>query len=109
MEKDDYAKTLKKDTEYLNEIGKEIPGLSYDINCYGKLGSLSNIIDGINVDDPTDVQVEKTKKIIKANIDDIRNSSSADLGAGAGLKSLQNGRRASVEVIKRLEEEWKSI
>ncbi|MHC6180345.1 biotin-independent malonate decarboxylase subunit beta [Clostridium sp. JNZ X4-2] len=111
MEKDDYAKTLKKDTEYLNEIGKKIPGLSYDINCYGKLGSLSNIIDGINVDDPTDVQVEKTKKIIKANIDDIRNSSSADLGAGVGLKSksLQNGRPVSVEVIKRLEEEWKSI
>lgn len=109
MEKDCYAKSLKKDIEYVDKMSKKVLGISYDIKSYGKLGSLSNIIKGINVDDPADEEVEKVKEIIKVNIDDIRNSSSTELGAGVRSKSVQNGRYASIEVVKMLQKEWKSI
>lgn len=108
MNKECFSKALKKGVEYVDKIAERVPGISYDIKSCEKIGLVSTVIRGVNADEPSDEDMKKVEGIIVENVKDIRESSSTDLCAGIKNEKIKGKRGNSLEIIEKLEKEWKS-
>jgi malonate decarboxylase beta subunit len=71
----------------------------------GKLGTLYKLIDGVNVDSPDAKQVEQVRADLLAAIADAR-SGQRDLSSRLQSEGARKHRRATLEVRRRLAEQW---
>ena len=107
MRKQSAARVTRRTVEELDELGKTILPMAYDIRQFAKLGLLHELIAGIDADAPSAAQVAKVKERVAAAIADIHHAP-GDLTSRLNNAEAKVNRAASIEVRRRLAEQWNS-
>jgi malonate decarboxylase gamma subunit len=105
MRKQSAARVTMRTVEEIDELGKTIIPMSYDIRQYAKLGLLHELITGIDADAPSATQIARVKERVAAAIADIRQHP-GDLTSRLNNADARVTRAASIEVRSRLAEQW---
>ena len=105
MGKQAAARVTRRSVEELEELGQRIPPMAYDIRSFASFGLVHKLIDGVNADQPTVVDVERVRREIFDAISDARRGG-PDLFRRLMGEAARRGRAASIEVRKRLAEQW---
>jgi malonate decarboxylase gamma subunit len=105
MRKQSAARITRRTVEELDELGKTVLPMAYDVRQYAKLGLLHELIAGIDADAPSAEQVERVKERVAAAIADIRKHP-GDLTRRLDNADARAHRSASIEVRSRLAEQW---
>jgi malonate decarboxylase gamma subunit len=105
MHKAAAARITRRSVEELDELGKTIIPMSYDLRQYAKLGLLHELIPGIDADAPSVPQVAAVKERMAAAIADIRRRP-GDLTSRLDNPQARVTRAASIEVRRRMTEQW---
>jgi malonate decarboxylase gamma subunit len=106
MGKQAAARVTKRSIAELDELAGKVLPLSYDIRAYAQLGVLHQLIKGVNADAPRGSDFEKVREALVLAIRDAR-SGPRDLSNRLGSPEAQQTRHASIEVRRRLTEQWK--
>lgn len=101
------ARVTKRSVEELDTLGETVVPMSYDIRNYAKLGLLHKVIKGISSDSLDAVSIEKVRQELKDAIADTR-AGKRDLSVRLESEAAKTVRHASIEVRKRLIEQWPS-
>jgi malonate decarboxylase gamma subunit len=105
MGKDAAARVTLRSVAELEKLGETVLPMSYDIRTYAKLGMLHKLIEGVNADSPSAVEVERIRGELIAAVSDAR-SSPNDLRSRLESPEAQKNRVASIEARRRLTEQW---
>jgi len=105
MGKDSAARVTRRSVEALDALGKTVIPMSYDIRQFARLGLLHELIAGIDADAPSAGQIAKVKARLAAAIADIR-VDPGDLTSRLNNAEAKVHRAASIEVRRRLAEQW---
>jgi malonate decarboxylase gamma subunit len=105
MRKASAARITRRTVEELDELGKAIIPMAYDIRQFAKLVLSHELISGIDADAPSAAQIARVKERLAAAIADIRKHS-GDLTARLSNDEAGVNRAASIEVRRRLAEQW---
>ena len=105
MGKDSAARVTLRSVEALDALGKTVIPMSYDIRQFARLGLLHELIAGIDADAPSAEQIAKVKARLAAAIADIR-VDPGDLTSRLNNAEAKVHRAASIEVRRRLAEQW---
>jgi biotin-independent malonate decarboxylase gamma subunit len=105
MRKQAAARVTRRTVEELDELGKTIIPMAYDIRQFAKLGLLHELITGINADAPSAAQIAQVKERVTAAIADIRQNP-GDLTSRLNNAEAKVHRAASLEVRRKLAEQW---
>ena len=105
MRKQSAARVTRRTVEELDELGKTIIPMAYDVRQFAKLGLLHELITGIDADAPSAPQIARVKERLAAAIADIRKNP-GDLTNRLNNPEAKVHRAASIEVRRRLMEQW---
>jgi malonate decarboxylase gamma subunit len=105
MHKQSAARITRRTVDELEELGKTVIPMSYDIRQFAKLGLLHELIPGIDADAPSAAQIALVKERVTAAIADIREHP-GDLTSRLNNPEARAHRAASIEVRRRLAEQW---
>jgi malonate decarboxylase gamma subunit len=105
MRKQSAARITRRTVEELDELGKTVIPMAYDIRQFAKLGLLHELIAGIDADVPSAAQIAQVKERLTAAIADIREHP-GDLTSRLNNPEARAHRAASIEVRRRLAEQW---
>jgi malonate decarboxylase gamma subunit len=105
MRKQAAARVTRRTVEELDELGKTIIPMAYDIRQFAKLGLLHELITGINADAPSAAQIARVKERVAEAIADIRQNP-GDLTSRLNNAEAKVHRAASLEVRRKLAEQW---
>jgi malonate decarboxylase gamma subunit len=105
MRKQSAARVTRRTVEELDELGKTVLPMAYDVRQYARLGLLHELIAGIDADAPSAEQVGRVKERIAAAIADIRKHP-GDLTSRLDNAEARVHRAASIEVRRRMAEQW---
>ncbi len=99
------ARVTKRSVEDLDALGETVVPMSYDIRNYAKLGLLHKVIKGVAADSLGADAVALVRKELVAAISDTR-AGGRDLSIRLESDAAKKVRHASIEVRKRLIEQW---
>ena len=105
MRKQSAARITRRTVEELDEVGKTVLPMAYDVRQYARLGLLHELIAGIDADAPSAEQVGRVKERVAAAIADIRKHP-GDLTSRLDHAEALAHRAASLEVRRRMAEQW---
>jgi malonate decarboxylase gamma subunit len=105
MRKQSAARITRRTVEELDELGKTVLPMAYDVRQYAKLGLLHELIAGIDADAPSAEHVGQVKDRIAAAIADIRKHP-GDLTSRLDNAEARAHRAASIDVRRKLAEQW---
>jgi biotin-independent malonate decarboxylase gamma subunit len=105
MHKEAAARITRRSIESLDELGKSIAPLSYDIQDYAELGLLHELLHIENPENPSEQAIQSVRKSLIAAIGDARKSP-VDLRSRVASKQALKMRKASILVRAKLEEQW---
>jgi malonate decarboxylase gamma subunit len=106
MGKQAAARITRRPVSALDELGDRFPPMAYDIGNYAKLGLLQALIEGVEADAPTPEHLDKVRAVLAHTVADIRASGRRDLGVRLESPEARETRAASIEVRRRLAEQW---
>jgi len=107
MAKNAAARVTRRTVEELDKLAETVIPMSYKIQDYAKLGTLYQLIDGVNVDSPEPKQVDQVRADLLAAIADAR-SGQRDLSNRLQSQGAQKNRSATLVARQRLAAEWHS-
>jgi malonate decarboxylase gamma subunit len=107
MGKQAAARVTRSSVEEMEKLGERIAPVAYDIRSYASLGLLHKLIEGINADAPARVDVDRVRAELVGAITDAR-AGAADLACRLSSPAGRKTRAASIEVRRRLAEQWRS-
>jgi malonate decarboxylase gamma subunit len=99
------ARVTRRSVAELDEIAGAQPPMSYRIADYAGLGLLHRLIDGVDAQAPSAQQVERVRESLVEALRDI-GSGERDLSVRWTAARAREGRAASVEVRRRMAEQW---
>lgn len=105
MSKQAAARVTRRTVEELECLGERIVPLAYDVRSFARLGLVHKLIEGVNADAPVRADVERVRAELIAAIADARGGA-RDLGQRLRSPAAQETRAASIEVRRRLSEQW---
>ena len=105
MRKQSAARITRRTVAELDELGKTVIPMSYEVRQFAKLGLLHELIEGIDADAPSAAQVVQVKDRVAAAIADIHKNP-GDLTSRLNNPEARVHRAASLEVRRRLAEQW---
>ena len=105
MAKNAAALVTRRAVEELDLLAEKVVPMSYKIEDYAKLGTLFKLIEGVNVDLPEPKQIEQVRADLLAAVADAR-SGQRDLSNRLQSESARKYRSATLEVRRRLAEQW---
>jgi malonate decarboxylase gamma subunit len=105
MSKESAARVTRRSVSDLERLGREIVPMGYDIESFARLGLLHAIIRHINADRPTSDDVARVRGALTDAIGDAR-TGAADLSSRLASEEARQTRVASLEVRRRLAEQW---
>lgn len=105
MHEEAAARVTRRTTKELDDLGKTIIPMSYDIHQYAKLGLLHELIAGIDADAPSPEDIDHVAGRVIAAISDIRKKP-GDLTSRLDNEQARASRRASLEVRRRMLAQW---
>jgi malonate decarboxylase gamma subunit len=105
MSKQSAARVTRRSVEELEAMGHRIPPMAYDVRAFASLGLVHQLIDVENADDASKADVERVRAAINDAVVDIRKRG---FGINGRLESdaARRMRAASIEVRRRLAEQW---
>lgn len=106
MSKQSAARITKRSIEELDEAAKKVPSMAYDIKSYSTLGTLEELVNGIDGAAPKAEDIENIKEKLSRAIDVTRTSEIRDLSNRLTSEKALTGRAAGIKVRSRLKEEW---
>lgn len=106
MSKKSAALITQRTLEELEEVTKNVPAMAYDINSFYSLGALSSLVDKVNADSPTTLDRDIIYNEIVESINEIQEEGSFGLQNRLMSDVAQTGRRASIQVRRKLKEQW---
>lgn len=105
MSKQSAARVTRRSVEDLERLGERIPPMAYGVRAFASLGLVDRLIEKVDADEPRPGDVERVRAELIEAVRDIRKN-------GSGLsRRLENDaarrtRAASIEVRRRLAEQW---
>ena len=105
MGKQAAARVTRSSVESMEKLGERIAPVAYDIRSYARLGLLHKLIEGINADAPGRIDVDRVRAELVGAITDAR-AGASDLGCRLTSPAARKMRAASIEVRRRLAEQW---
>jgi malonate decarboxylase gamma subunit len=79
--------------------------MSYSMASFAKLGLLDELIEGVDADAPSDAQIARVRDVLAQKVREAREDKSG-LAHRLQGESAQRTRAASIEVRKRLAQQW---
>lgn len=108
MGKEAAARVTRRTVDALDKLGETIIPMSYTMNSFAKLGLLDELIESVNADAPDAAQVERVRNVLTAQIGSAREGK-RDLSHRLESAAAQKNRAASIEVRRRLAEQWDAM
>ena len=105
MSKKAAALVTRRTVAELDSFAEKVIPMSYRIEDYAKLGTLYKLIGGVNVDSPEPEQVGQVCADLLSAIADAR-SGQRDLSWRLQSEDARKNRKATLEVRRRLAEQW---
>jgi malonate decarboxylase gamma subunit len=105
MGKDAAARVTRRSVEALDALGETITPMSYSLAAFAKLGLLDQLIGGVEADAPTAAHVERVRAALGDAVLSAR-AGARDLSHRLASPTAQATRAASIEVRRRLAEQW---
>jgi malonate decarboxylase gamma subunit len=100
------ARVTRRTVAELDRLGEQVPPMAYGIRAYAGLGLLHRLIEGVSADAPGEADVQQVRDELAAAVADIRADGRRDLSSRLMSPAAQQGRAASIEVRRRLAEQW---
>ena len=107
MSKQAAARVTRRCVEELEQLGERIAPMAYHVRAFASLGLLDRLIGGVNADAPSVVDVERVRRELVDAVADARKGS-PDLFRRLLGDAARQTRAASIEVRRRLAEQWSS-
>jgi malonate decarboxylase gamma subunit len=107
MGKQAAARVTRSSVEEMEKLGERIAPVAYDIRSYASLGLLHKLIEGIDADAPSRIDVDRVRAELVGAITDAR-AGASDLSCRLTSPAARKTRAASIEVRRRLAEQWRS-
>jgi malonate decarboxylase gamma subunit len=107
MGKQAAARVTRSSVEEMEKLGERIAPVAYDIRSYASLGLLHKLIEGIDADTPSRDDVDRVRTELVDAITDAR-AGARDLACRLTSAAARKTRAASIEVRRRLAEQWRS-
>jgi malonate decarboxylase gamma subunit len=107
MGKQAAARVTRTSVEEMEKLGERIAPVAYDIRSYASLGLLHKLVEGINADAPARADVDRVRAELVGAITDAR-AGASDLACRLTSPAARKTRAASIEVRRRLAEQWRS-
>jgi malonate decarboxylase beta subunit len=105
MGKQAAARVTRSSAQAMEKLGEKIPPMAYDIHSFAKLGLLHRLIEGVAGDAPQPPDIERVRAELVSAVADAR-AGSPDLSTRLASREAQTTRAASLEVRRRLAEQW---
>lgn len=105
MGKEAAARVTRRSVEELDELGEKIVPMSYSMASFAKLGLLDELIAGVDADAPDDAQIARVREVLARRVREARADQSG-LAHRLQGEAAQQTRAASIEVRKRLAQQW---
>jgi malonate decarboxylase gamma subunit len=105
MGKQAAARVTRRSVAELEKLGETITPMAYDVRSYARLGLLYALISGVNADSPGHTDVERVRAELLRAIADTR-AGAQDLASRLASPQARETRAASIEVRRRLAEQW---
>jgi malonate decarboxylase gamma subunit len=105
MGKEAAARVTRRTVEALDALGETIVPMSYSMASFAKLGLLDQLIEGIDADAPDAAQIKRVQQVLCEQISSAR-TGSRNLSRRLESAAAQKNRAASIEVRRRLAEQW---
>jgi malonate decarboxylase gamma subunit len=105
MHKEAAARITRRSVQSLEELGKTILPLSYDIKDYAKLGLLFRLIEIENPDSPSDASIAAVRQHLLDAIADAKKGPT-DLSSRWESVNAREARKASILVRQEMERQW---
>lgn len=105
MGKQAAARVTRRTVSELEQLGTRFAPMAYDIQAYETLGLLHQLIRGVNADAPDSADVQRVREALVSAVAHAR-AGSRDLGVRLSSPAAQRLRAASIEVRRRLREQW---
>ncbi|AKT43889.1 biotin-independent malonate decarboxylase subunit gamma [Chondromyces crocatus] len=99
------ARVTRRSVDDLRRLAEDNLPMAYDIRSYARLGFLHALLDGIDADAPTPDDLTRVRQALLAAIDDARQAP-RDLSSRLASPEAAQARAASLEVRRRLTEQW---
>jgi malonate decarboxylase gamma subunit len=99
------ARVTRRSVESLDALGDTVLPMSYKMSAYAKLGLLHELIEDVNADAPSSGDIERVRASLAAAVQDARNGP-RDLSNRLDSAAARRTRAASIEVRKRMREQW---
>ena len=109
MGKEAAARVTRRTVEALDALGETIVPMSYSMTSFAKLGLLDQLIDGVDADAPDAAQVERVRQVLTGQIRGVRDDGRRNLAHRLESAAAQKNRAASIEVRRRLAEQWDAV
>jgi malonate decarboxylase gamma subunit len=108
MGKEAAARVTRRTVEELDALGETIVPMSYSMTSFAKLGLLDQLIEGVDADAPDAAQIERVRQVLVEQIHSARDGK-PDLSHRLESAAAQKNRAASIEVRRRLAEQWDAV
>jgi biotin-independent malonate decarboxylase gamma subunit len=105
MGKDAAARVTRRSVEALDALAETITPMSYSLSAFAKLGLLDRLIENVDADLPTDEQVSRVRDALIEAVASARQGP-RDLSRRLASDTAKTTRAASIEVRRRLAEQW---
>jgi malonate decarboxylase gamma subunit len=105
MGKQAAARVTRRSVAELEMLGETFAPMAYDIRSFAKLGLLYKLISGIDADAPEQTDVERVRAELLRAIADTR-AGTHGLASRLASPAARESRVASIEVRRRLAEQW---
>jgi malonate decarboxylase gamma subunit len=99
------ARVTRRSVEDLDVLGETIVPMSYAMTSFGKLGLLDELIRGVDADAPGTEQTDRVRDVLARMVREAR-ADKRDLSHRLQGDAAQRTRAASIEVRKRLAQQW---
>ncbi|WP_322070426.1 biotin-independent malonate decarboxylase subunit gamma [Paraburkholderia bannensis] len=105
MGKEAAARVTRRSVDDLDALGEKIVPMSYTMASFAKLGLLDQLIQDVNADAPSEAQVAQVRDVLARKVREARGDNSG-LAHRLQGDAAQRTRAASIEVRKRLAQQW---
>ncbi len=106
MSKEATARITKRSLDELDEVAKEIPAMAYDVASFERLGALTDLLDDIPAENPSQADVQIVKDAIVQAISDIRRRKDTDLLYRLNTPLAKEGRKLTKQIFENLKQIW---
>jgi malonate decarboxylase gamma subunit len=105
MGKQAAARVTRRSVAELEMLGETFAPMAYDIRSFAKLGLLYKLVSGVDADTPRQTDVERVRAELLSAIADTR-AGTRGLASRLASPAARESRAASLEVRRRLAEQW---